>query len=366
MGQEHNQFMRQAIRLAERARGLTSPNPMVGAVLVRDGEIVGEGYHHRAGDPHAEVEALRAAGERARGAAMYVNLEPCNHHGRTPPCVDAILSAGVARVIYGCGDPHAQAAGGGARLAKRGVEVIGGVLEDESERLNEAFLKSLRTGLPFVILKAGMSLDGKIAGAARRREQITGETATRAAHRLRADCDAVMVGIGTVVADDPQLTVRHCDGPFKQPLRVVIDSRCRTPESAAVISQDPSRTVIACGRQAAEGDMGRLRTAGAAVERFAGAGDGVDLEAALRYLSGRGALSVLVEGGARLSASLLREGLVDKVVLFVAPVLAGGDALSAVDSLGVEWVSEGVRLRDLKAEPCGGDLRIEAYVERNA
>ena len=335
---------------------------MVGAVVVRDGRVVGEGYHRAPGEPHAEVEALRAAGELATGATVYVNLEPCSHYGRTPPCAAALIEAGVARVVYACSDPNPKAAGGAAWLRREGVEVVGGVLEPEAARLNEAFLKHARTGLPFAIMKAGMSLDARLAGPCRRREVITSPESQTAAHRLRADCDAVLVGVGTVLADDPALDVRLCDGPFRQPLRVVVDTHARIPQEATLLRQ-PDGLVVAVGPSAPAERVDGLRSCGVRVDVLPESEGGIDLAALLRHLGDAGTLCVLVEGGARIHASMLRGGLIDRVVLFVAPVIAGAGGVPLSESLGARRVWDGVRLTDLRAEPCGPDLRIEAYVE---
>lgn len=335
---------------------------MVGAVVVRDGAVVGEGYHRRAGEPHAEVEALRAAGDLAAGATVYVNLEPCSHYGRTPPCAAALVEARVARVVYACSDPNPKAAGGAAWLRRAGVEAVGGVLKREAARLNEAFLKHARTGMPFAIMKAGMSVDAQLAGAGRRREAITSPESQKAAHRLRADCDAVLVGVGTVLADDPHLDVRLCDGPFRQPLRVVVDTHARIPHEADLLRQ-PEGLLVAVGPAAPADRVEGLRARGGRVDALPESEGGIDLVALLRRLGDAGTLSVLIEGGARIHASMLRSGLIDRVVLFVAPVVAGAGGVPLAESLGVPQVWDGVRLADLRAEPCGPDLRIDAYVE---
>src|SRR2546426_6953579 len=258
-------LMRRALELAERGRGLTSPNPMVGAVVARNGEIVGEGFHARAGGPHAEIEALRAAGGRARGATLYVTLEPCSHHGRTPPCSRAVIDAGVARVVAAVGDPNPLVAGRGfAELRAAGIAVVTGLGAAESERQNRAFLTAMRERRPHVTLKAGMTLDGKIADLHGASRWITGDPARRHAHRLRSESDAIVVGIGTVLRDDPELTVRLGQPWPREPFRVVLDTAARTPRTARLIRAGaPERALIVVGANAPEERTRGLAAAGA-------------------------------------------------------------------------------------------------------
>jgi diaminohydroxyphosphoribosylaminopyrimidine deaminase/5-amino-6-(5-phosphoribosylamino)uracil reductase len=355
-------FMRRALVLAR--RGYTTPNPMVGAVLVKDGRVVGEGYHRRAGLPHAEIEALRQAGEQARGATLYVTLEPCSHWGRTPPCADALIEAGIRCVYAAMQDPNPQVAGKGfQKLREAGVEVHVGTLEEEARRLNEIFVKYHTTGMPFVTVKAAMSLDGKIATPTGDSRWITDEPARRVVHRLRARHDAIMVGIGTVLKDDPMLTVRL---PLrKEPmrrLRVIVDSRLRCPEDACVLQVTDSPTLIATTHAASPDKITRLRERGVEVETFRAENGRVDLADLMRALAQRGITGVLCEGGGTLIAGLLARRLVDKVVFFYAPCILGGhDAPTAVEGCGCPFVQQGIQLERVYWRRVGRDVMVQAY-----
>jgi diaminohydroxyphosphoribosylaminopyrimidine deaminase / 5-amino-6-(5-phosphoribosylamino)uracil reductase len=359
-------FMRRALALAERGRGLTSPNPMVGAVVVRDEEIVGEGFHARAGALHAEVEALAAAGARARGATLYVTLEPCNHHGRTPPCTPAVLASGVARVVAAIADPNPFVTGGGAAaLRAGGVPVETGLLAEEATAQNRVFVTAMRERRPHVTLKAGMTADGKIAdvhGAAR---WITGEAARAEAHRQRRDSDAIVVGVTTVLRDDPALTVRLPEPWPREPYRVVLDTAARTPAAAAVITAGtPARAIIAVGQTAPASRVAALEAAGASVLRCPTRDGRVAVDAVLAALFAREVRGVLLEGGGEVHAAFLDAGLVDRVALFVAPLLLGGrDAATVVGGAGRELKSA-VRLGAMAARLVGADLLIEADIAR--
>lgn len=356
-------FMRRALALAR--RGITTPNPMVGAVLVKDGRIVGEGYHRRAGMPHAEVEALRKAGERARGATLYVTLEPCSHWGRTPPCADTLIEAGVRCVYAAMQDPNPQVAGRGfERLRNAGIEVVVGTLEAQARELNEVFVKYQTTGMPFVTVKAAMSLDGKIATHTGHSQWITGEAARRAAHHLRARHDAVMAGIGTVLTDNPLLTVR-LPRPKEslRRLRVIVDSHLRCPEEAQVLNVDEAPTLIATTESASHERVARLRQRGVEVEVLPADETGkVNLGALMRLLAQRGVTGVLCEGGGTLIASLLEQRLVDKVVFFYAPCILGGrGAPTAVEGNGVAMVKDCLRLDRVHWKRIGRDVRVTGY-----
>jgi len=352
--------MRLALRLAAKGKGRTSPNPPVGAVVVKGGRIIGRGYHRAAGLPHAEVEALRAAGKMARGATLYVTLEPCNHHGQTPPCTEAILSAGVARVVFGQRDPNPRVEGGGAaRLAGEGVEVAQ-ALEEDSSRFNEAWTKWVSTRLPFGVLKGAVSLDGRLATASGDSKWISSEASRRIAHRLRSESDAILVGIGTALADDPQLTCRLSGG--RHPLRVIVDSRLRLPASARMFAC-PGRTLIACVAPAPKEARSSLVAAGAEVLELPADPSGrVDLQALFAELGRRGLCSVLIEGGSEVNAAALEARLVDKLYVFLAPKLLGGRASPGlVGGPGAATVAEGLTLRFEKVRRVGPDLLIEAY-----
>ncbi len=363
---DNERWMAEALALAARARGLTSPNPMVGAVVVRDGAAVGRGFHTGAGAAHAEAEALREAGARAREATLYVTLEPCNHAGRTPPCVDAIVGAGIRRVVAAYADPNPRVRGGGADALRRaGVEVTMGCLEAEARALNRVFLTAIERLRPHVTLKCAMTLDGKIAAFNRSSRWITGESARRAAHRLRCESDAIVVGIGTVVADDPALTVRT-DPPWpREPLRVVVDSRGRLPLTARLIdSGDPARAIAAVADEAPTGRLEALASRGVTVlqcKSREGRVDVADLCARLFTLDVQG---LLLEGGSELNWAFVEAGLVDRVAVFVAPVLLGGaDAPTAVGGRGLP-LEGAVRLRSVEVRSVGEDWLIEADVAR--
>jgi diaminohydroxyphosphoribosylaminopyrimidine deaminase/5-amino-6-(5-phosphoribosylamino)uracil reductase len=323
---DDRRFMAHALELASRGRGLTSPNPMVGAVVVREGGVVGQGFHSRAGGPHAEVEALRDAGDRARGATLYVTLEPCNHRGKTPPCVDAVLTAGIRRVVAATRDPNPRVRGGGAEaLRAAGIEVVSGCLEAEAAACNRAFFTAMERLRPHVTLKCAMTLDGKIAAFDRSARWITGEDARRLAHRLRSESDAVMIGIGTALADDPVLTVR-LDPPWpREPLRVVVDSRGRLPLRARLIDAgDPSRVLVAVTDGAPPEHVAALEARGVTVlacKSRDGRVDPADLCARLFTLD---VVGLLLEGGSELNWAFIEAGLVDRVAIFIAPILIGG------------------------------------------
>lgn len=316
--------MRHALDLAERGRSTVSPNPMVGCVVVAQGEVVGEGWHHVAGGPHAEVVALREAGHRARGATVYVTLEPCTHTGRTPPCVDALIEVAVGRVVIACTDPNPLAAGGADALRGAGIAVDVGLLRHEAAGQNEVFLHGVRTRRPLVRLKGAVSLDGRVTAADGSSTWLTGAPARRHAHQLRAQVDAVVVGSGTVLADDPRLTVRLDGRTGLQPLRVVLDGRARTPVHSRVYDRaTPSLALVGTGAR----DQA-LRDAGVAVAEVKTGSDGrLDPHAVLDVLWQRGVRSVLVEGGPAVFTSFVAGGCFDRLVLYVAPLLLGDGGL---------------------------------------
>ncbi len=356
--------MREALRLAQNAAGRTSPNPLVGAVLVREGRIVAEGWHRRAGEDHAEIQALKMAGELARGATLYVTLEPCAHQGRTGPCVKALIEAGVRRVVVAMEDPNPQVSGRGlAELRAAGIEVETGVLEKEARHLNETFCKWITTRTPFVTLKMAMTLDGKIATAVGESQWITGEAARRRGHEMRDRVDAILVGIETVLADDPSLTARLPEGS-RNPVRVILDSQARTPLTARLLHDDAAPVLIAVTEWASEERLEQLRAAGAEII-FCGDGTRVDIGILLKRLGEREICSLLVEGGGHVHFSFLREGLADKVCAFIAPRIVGGaKAPSVVSGDGFAHLNEAVRLRDMSAEFVGKDLCLTGYVRK--
>jgi len=359
-------LMLRALAQAERGRGLTSPNPMVGALVVKDGVIIGEGYHAKAGAPHAERVALIAAGGAARGAALYVTLEPCVHQGRTPPCVPALLEAGLRRIVVAVLDPTPRVNGAGvAALSQAGVEVSVGCLEPEARRLNRPFFTWVTERRPFVTLKVAMSLDGKIAGWNRSSRWITGEEARREAHRLRSESDAVVVGIATVLQDDPELTVR-LDVPWqREPLRVVVDSQARTPLSARVLAaRSPGRTLIAVTESAPRDQARALEDRGATVLRLPSRDGRVDLTALMAELARREVTALLLEGGGELNAGFLEAGLVDRVAVFVAPMLLGGQSAPTPVGGPGRGLKEAFRLVGMSVRPVGADLLIEGDIAR--
>ncbi len=356
--------MRIALRLAAKGRGRTSPNPMVGAVIVMDGKIVGRGYHKRAGEAHAEINAIVDAGKRACGGTLYINLEPCNHHGRTPPCTEAILTARIRRVVVGMRDPNPDVKGGGVEfLQAHGVEVRWGVLEDEARRLNEAFIKYVRHKRPFVIMKAAASMDGKIATRTGDAKWITGEKARSLVHRLRNEVDAILVGVGTVLNDDPLLTTRLKRGAGRDPVRVVLDSQLRVPLRAKIFNLDsPVPTIVATSHCAPKSKQNQLRKKGIKVITVSSNEDGLDLPELLSKLGKRDILSVLVEGGGTVFGSFLQSRLIDKFYLFYAPIIIGGaGAIGMVGGKGTNRMADTLRLRDIRARKIGEDLLVEAY-----
>ncbi|MBE3580753.1 MAG: bifunctional diaminohydroxyphosphoribosylaminopyrimidine deaminase/5-amino-6-(5-phosphoribosylamino)uracil reductase RibD [Thermoanaerobacteraceae bacterium] len=358
-------FMRRALELARRGLGRTAPNPAVGAVVVRSGEIVGEGYHQRAGSPHAEVHALREAGDRARGSTLYVTLEPCCHYGKTPPCTEAIIAAGVKKVVAAMIDPNPKVAGRGLRrLREAGVEVEVGLLEKEARRLNEAFIKYMTTGLPWVTLKMALTLDGKIATRTGASRWITGEVSRRKAHELRNTYDAVLVGIGTVLADDPELTTRLPGG--RDPVRVILDSRLRLPLNARVVNLKSSApTLVATTEEAPQERREELARAGIETMVLPAKEGRVSWPALLENLARRQITSVLVEGGAEVNGSALAHGVVDRVIAFIAPKIFGGrEAPGAVAGLGVCRPEEAWELEEVEVEPSGEDIMITGLISR--
>jgi len=356
-------WMRRALELARRGRLGTSPNPMVGAVVLdREGELAGEGWHALWGGPHAEVVALEAAGGRARGGTLYVTLEPCDHHGKTPPCTEAILAAGIRRVVIACPDPNPVAAGGAARLEGAGVEVALGVERDAAEALNRRWLLWARDGRPWVTLKAAVSLDGRIATRTGESRWITGEAARRRSLELREAHDAILVGVGTVLADDPQLTRRSGMNPNPRFFRVVLDSRLRTPPDAALLAWRPEEVVLLHTPEAPATRRRRLKAVGARLlEVEADGGGRVAVPAALRALAAVPVVSLLVEGGSGVHGAFVDAGLCDEAVFFVAPLLIGGrEAPCAVGGEGVGRLADALRLEIESVTPVGGDLEIRA------
>jgi diaminohydroxyphosphoribosylaminopyrimidine deaminase/5-amino-6-(5-phosphoribosylamino)uracil reductase len=354
-------MMARALQLGARGHDTASPNPSVGCVIARGGRILGEGWHARAGEPHAEAAALAACRAGAAGATAYVTLEPCSHHGRTPPCADALVAAGIARVVAALEDPNPLVRGGGlARLREAGVRVETGLLAAEAAHLHRAFLARMGRGRPWMILKAGASLDGRIALASGESRWITGEAARRDVHRLRRRACAVLTGYGTVITDDPELTVRHvpCE---RQPRRVVIDNRLETPDRARILAGLPPLVITA---SADEAGRARLEARGAQVVRVEAERGKTDLAAAARLLAERGYNEVLVETGAKLGGSLVKAGVIDEIVLYLAPSLLGDSARGLLSLAPLERLGEALRLRVTDVRPVGDDLRVTALLEK--
>ena len=356
--------MARALRLAERGLLTTAPNPRVGCVLVRDGEVVGEGWHERAGEPHAEINALQQAGPQAAGATAYVTLEPCCHHGRTPPCTDALLAAGVARVVAAMEDPNPRVAGRGlAALRDAGIDTVAGLLADVAERLNAGFVMRMRRGRPWVRCKLAMSLDGRTAMASGESRWITGAAARSDVQQLRARADAIMTGIGTVLADDPSLTVRidGMDDGLQQPLRVILDSRLRTSPDARLLDL-PGETLIVTGAVDADSEA-RLARSGVRVVALPLQDGQLDLPAVLQYLGTLQINEVHLEAGATLCGALLQAGLIDELVIYMAPHLMGDAARGLFTLPGLEQMAQRIRLSVADIRAVGDDWRISATVK---
>ena len=358
-------LLARAIELAERGRGRVSPNPLVGAVIARDGEVLGEGWHTAYGAPHAEVEAIRAAGGGdLSGATLYVSLEPCCHTGRQPPCTDAILAAGIGRVVIASDDPSDKASGRGPGILRDEgvqVDVVEGELAARARLLNQPFRKHARTGRPWVLFKSAMTLDGKVATRAGDSKWISGEASRALAHRWRAECDAVAVGIGTALADDPQLTAR-IPGVARQPRRVVFDSLAKLPlDSRLVAAADEVPLTVVVSRAAPRSATDALETHGAEIVVATGANEPARVRSALDQLGAAGIGSILLEGGPRLAGAFLDAGEVDELRLFLAPLVLGGrTARDPLEGEGVETIAEALRALTLDSDRVGDDLLVSA------
>ncbi|KJS23210.1 MAG: hypothetical protein VR72_02095 [Clostridiaceae bacterium BRH_c20a] len=353
-------YMELALELAQKAAGRTSPNPLVGAVIVKDNKIIGQGYHKKAGTPHAERIALLEAGEKAQDADLYVTLEPCNHFGRTPPCTEAIIAAKLKNVYVAVLDPNPLVAGQGImRLRNMGLNVVTGIKEQEARRLNEVFFKYIITKLPYVVLKSASSLDGKIATREGHSQWITGEKARNFGHKLRNMYDAIMVGSGTVLVDDPQLTCRLENG--KDPIRIIVDSKLSiSPEAKVLNLKSTAPTIIATTKDAPREKYQRLVSKAEILE--VNSGDRVDLKQLIKILGDREITSILVEGGATLSGSLIEEKLIDKFYLFYAPlIIRGSSAPGFAGGLGPARLEDALKLKDVAIRKIGEDILVTAY-----
>ena len=357
--------MKLALKLAERGRGKTRPNPMVGTVIVKSGRIIATGYHRKAGRPHAEAIALTSAGPKAKGATLYLNLEPCCHTDkRTPPCTKAIIASGIKRVVAAMKDPNPKVAGRGIReLVRAGIKVTTGLLKPEADRLNEAYIKWITTGRPFVTMKVAASLDGKIASATGESRWISGKKSRAYVHQLRSEADAVMVGIGTVLKDDPRLTARLTGKKGSDPTRIVVDSRLRIPLESKILHLDSFvKTILAATKQASDEKIREIEKLGAQVLVMEDSNDRVNLAALMKELGRIEITNLLLEGGSELNASMLHEGLVDKVIFLVAPKIIGGqNAKSAVGGQIARPLSQAFNLSDLRVSRLGEDILIQGY-----
>ncbi|MDH3349732.1 MAG: bifunctional diaminohydroxyphosphoribosylaminopyrimidine deaminase/5-amino-6-(5-phosphoribosylamino)uracil reductase RibD [Desulfobulbaceae bacterium] len=359
------QYMEEALLEAEKGVGRTSPNPAVGAVVVKDGKIVGRGYHHKAGEPHAEVNAIEDAGECTVGATIFVTLEPCNHTGRTPPCTKAILEAGIQRVVIGSPDPNPGVKGGGAKfLASCGLAVTTGVLEQQCTAIIHPFLKHSSTGMPWVVMKAGMSLDGKISYQSGQGGKITSSRSAEKVHLLRDKLDAILIGVGTAEIDNPSLTVRLENGLGRDPLRIVLDPDLRLSPSAKMLSLTSSaETWLFCKQNSNSERYAALKERGAIIHEVSNGMDGrLDLSEVLKILGKNNIASVLVEGGAKIHGSMLRSGLVDEVNLFIAPFFIGDKGVSLLDGISFVNREQALKLRDVETTMIGEDILLKGYL----
>lgn len=356
-------FMKRALTLARKGIGRTSPNPAVGCVIVKNGIIIGEGWHRKAGTPHAEIHALDMAGDAARGADVYVTLEPCCHSGKTPPCSEALIRAGVRRVVAGMRDPNPLVSGGGlAALKQAGIKTVCGVLENDCRAINLPFIKHATTGLPYVTYKCAMTLDGKIASITGESRWISCEESRKYVHRMRAHNDAVMVGVDTILADNPQLTVRHVKG--RNPVRVIVDSSLRTPTTVDILSGGlAGETIVACTEVDVDVHRRYLLT-GVSVLVCKAHNGRVDLQDLLERLGGLGIQSILLEGGSRLAGDALTKGLIDECVFFYAPKVIGSDGFSPFAITGITDMSRSLAFTDLSVRRIGTDIVVTARPER--
>jgi diaminohydroxyphosphoribosylaminopyrimidine deaminase/5-amino-6-(5-phosphoribosylamino)uracil reductase len=359
-------FMKMALALAKKGRGYTSPNPMVGAVIVKNGDVKGRGYHQSAGRAHAEVNAIEDAGAEAKDATLYVNLEPCNHTGRTPPCSRKILEAGIKRVVMAMDDPNTTAGGGAAVLRRHGVEVLTGVCEEPAKRLNEAFIKYVSTQRPFVILKCAATLDGRIATRSGDSKWVTGEKARRFVHQLRHAVDAIMVGIGTIHADNPGLTTRLDSGKGLDPLRIVLDTYLSISSEARILKLDSnSDTILVTGSTVAEDEKKKVEKKGVRLIEQPVDNDQIALEPLMDRLGSMGVTSLLIEGGSRVIASAFNSGIVDKALFFYAPkILGGDDGMPICRGAGPELMKDSIRVGKIRVRRFDDDVLIEGYIEK--
>jgi diaminohydroxyphosphoribosylaminopyrimidine deaminase/5-amino-6-(5-phosphoribosylamino)uracil reductase len=358
-------FMQMALDLAIKGEGFTSPNPMVGAVVVKESQVVGSGYHRKVGQPHAEVHAIDAAGERAKDATLYVTLEPCNHTGRTPPCTRKIIEAGIKRVVIAMLDPNREVVGGGAEfLNQQGIQVTTGIRHKQARKLNEAFVKYVRTGRPFVIAKCAATLDGRIATRTGDSRWVTGEKARRFVHRLRHAVDGIMVGINTIRADNPSLTSRLPDGRGQDPVRVILDTHLSMSPDAKLLRQTSTAdTILVVGEALAQDKKKVFEKEGVRVIQSALQNGLIDLCALMDQLGAMEISSLLIEGGSRVLASAFGAGIVDKVIFFYGPkILGGDDGVPICSGPGANLMSQSIAVGDINVQRFDDDVMIEGYI----
>ncbi len=358
-------YMQQALELSKKGMGFVNPNPLVGAVVVKENRVIGKGWHEFFGGPHAEVNAISNAGVNTEGATLYVTLEPCSHYGKTPPCSLAIIQNKFARVVVGSGDPNPLVAGQGIDMIRNaGIEVRQGILEKEVRVLNEVFFKFIRKKLPFVVLKTAMSLDGKIATSTGDSKWISGANSRKRVHQLRNQYAAIMVGINTVLQDDPLLNVRELEDKIKNPIRIVVDSNARIPLGSRLLNTpEVAETIIAVTTQASQSNIKALEEKAPTVMVCPEKEGRVDLKFLMNQLAARDIDSILLEGGGTLNFEALQQGIVDKFMAFVAPKILGGkEALTSVEGVGFATLPGSVRIENLKAEPSGEDVLLTGYV----
>ena len=356
--------MKMALTLAKKGQGYTSPNPMVGAVVVKDGKVEGSGYHQAVGLAHAEVNAIEDAGSQAKGATLYVNLEPCNHTGRTPPCTRKILAAGIRRVVVAMEDPNTKAGGGAVFLKEHGIEVLTGVCEEPAKKLNEAFIKYVSTKQPFVLLKCAATLDGRIATRTGDSKWVTGEQARKFVHQLRHAVDAILVGVGTIHADDPRLTTRLESDKALDPVRIVLDTHLSISTSARILQlESNSDTILVTGNEVDPNKKRALEKNGVRFIKLPVKNDGIELQPLLDRLGKMGITSLLVEGGSRVIASAFRSGIVDKVLFFYAPkILGGDDGIPICQGPGPELMRGCIQVKNIRIQRFDDDVMIEGYI----
>ncbi len=365
MNDEH--FMQMALDLAQKGQGFTSPNPLVGAVVVKDGRVVGSGYHQAAGKPHAEVNAIDDAGGAASGATIYVNLEPCNHTGRTPPCTQKIIQSGIQRVVVAMEDPNPDVAGGGIDYLKaRGLQVSIGVCQEKARRLNEVFTKFISTRRPFVILKCAATLDGRIATRSGDSKWITNEQSRGYVHYLRHCVDGILVGINTVKADNPSLTTRLDTGPGVDPVRIILDTGLSIPADAGILRLDSdSDTILVVGEKVDSRKRAAIEKKGVRILESPVKNSRINMGSLMEQLGSMGITSLLIEGGGRVMASALHSGIVDKIVFFYAPkILGGDDGISICRGKGPVSMQDSIAVKNISVQRFGDDVMIEGYVEK--